>query len=117
MNPHTKDFVETDRITAKNFAIAAEKNNLKRIIYLGGLGKKEEKLSKHLKSRAEVAEILSSGKTPVTTLKAAMIIGSGSASFEILIYLVDRLPIIITPKWGSVPNQPIAIRNVLNYLI
>ena len=117
MNPHTKDFVETDRITAKNFAIAAEKNNLKRIIYLGGLGKKEEKLSKHLKSRAEVAEILSSGKTPVTTLKAAMIIGSGSASFEILRYLVDRLPIIITPKWVSIPSQPIAIRNVLNYLI
>ena len=117
MNPGTKDFAKSDQYSAQNMIAAAEKNNLKRIIYLGGLGEENENLSKHLKSRSEVGKILQSGTVPVTVLKAAMIIGSGSASFEILRYLVDRLPIMITPKWVNVPNQPISIRNVLNYLI
>ena len=90
---------------------------MQRIIYLGGLGEEQANLSKHLRSRAEVAQILCSGTVPVTVLRAAMIIGSGSVSFEILRYLVDRLPIMITPKWVRTPSQPIAIRNVLEYLI
>jgi hypothetical protein len=96
----------------------ADQVGLERIVYLGGLGFKESKLSSHLRSRNQVAEILTSGKTVKTTVfRAAMIIGSGSASFEILRYLVDRLPIMITPKWVFTPSQPIAIRNVLNYLV
>jgi hypothetical protein len=73
-------------------------------------------LSKHLRSRYEVAQILQSGPVPATFLRAAMILGSGSASFEILRYLVDRLPVMLTPRWVHTPVQPIAIRNVLNYL-
>ena len=116
MNPQSSDFAESDRIAAQNMAEASKKNRLEKIIYLSGLGEKESGLSKHLKSRAEVAEILSSGPVPVTVLRAAMILGSGSASFEILRYLVDRLPVMITPKWVHNPVQPIAIRNVLKYL-
>ena len=117
MNALNKDFAHSDRIAAKNMASVAEAVSLEQIIYLGGLGEEGHNLSKHLKSRIEVAEILKSGKVPTTVLRAAMIIGSGSASFEILRYLVDRLPIMITPKWVHVKNQPIAIRNVLNYLV
>ena len=90
---------------------------MEHIIYLGGLGSTEDPLlSQHLRSRHEVAEILQSGPVPATFLRAAMILGSGSASFEILRYLVDRLPVMITPRWVHNPVQPIAIRNVLNYL-
>ena len=117
MNPQNKDFVEADRRAADNFRHAAERAGLQRIIYLGGLGENQSDLSKHLRSRAEVAQILCSGTVPVTVLRAAMIIGSGSVSFEILRYLVDRLPIMITPRWVRTPSQPIAIRNVLEYLI
>ncbi len=116
MNPQSRDFSETDRIAAQNMVKAAEKNRLEKIIYLSGLGEKDSGLSKHLRSRAEVAEILSSGSVPVTVLRAAMILGSGSASFEILRYLVERLPVMITPRWVHNPVQPIAIRNVLKYL-
>lgn len=116
MLPGQKDFEVADRIAAKNMTVAAEKNGLKKIIYLSGLGDEKTQLSKHLASRTEVAHILRSGKTPVTVLRAAMIIGSGSASFEILRYLVDRLPIMITPRWLETPNQPIAVRNVIEYL-
>ena len=117
MNALNKDFAYSDRTAAKNMTSVAEAVSLEQIIYLGGLGEEGHNLSKHLKSRIEVAEILKSGKVPTTVLRAAMIIGSGSASFEILRYLVDRLPIMITPKWVHVKNQPIAIRNVLNYLV
>lgn len=116
MNPQSKDFAESDRIAAQNMVKAAEVQDLEKIIYLSGLGEKESNLSRHLKSRAEVAEILCSGPVPVTVLRAAMILGSGSASFEILRYLVERLPVMITPRWVHNPVQPIAIRNVLNYL-
>jgi uncharacterized protein YbjT (DUF2867 family) len=112
-----KGFSETDRAAAQNMARAAAEARLDQLIYLGGLGSTEEPtLSKHLRSRHEVAEILQSGQVPVTFLRAAMILGSGSASFEILRYLVDRLPVMITPRWVHNPVQPIAIRNVLNYL-
>ena len=117
MNPQNKDFELADRKTAFNMIKAADKNSLSRIIYLSGLGEQDDSLSKHLKSRTEVAKILQSGRTLVTVFRAAMIIGSGSASFEILRYLVERLPIMITPRWLNTPSQPIAIRNVLTYLI
>lgn len=117
MNPSNKDYQQADREAANNMRDASKQADIKRIIYLGGLGDASDGLSSHLKSRAEVAEILSQGPVPVTVLRAAMIIGAGSASFEILRYLTDRLPIMITPKWVSTPNQPIAIRNVLQYLL
>ena len=90
---------------------------VERIIYLGGLGETGADLSEHLASRREVETALASTGVPVTVLRAAMIIGSGSASFEILRYLVERLPIMITPKWVSTPCQPIAVRNVIGYLV
>jgi len=112
-----KGFSETDRTAARNMSRAAAEAGLEQIVYLGGLGVTEDPhLSQHLRSRHEVAEILRSGPVPVTFLRAAMILGSGSASFEILRYLVDRLPVMITPRWVHNPVQPIAIRNVLNYL-
>jgi uncharacterized protein YbjT (DUF2867 family) len=111
-------FVEADRRAAKNMVWAAELAGIERIIYLGGLAeKKNGDLSKHLRSRIEVADILQSGSVPVTDLRAPMILGSGSASFEILRYLVERLPVMITPRWVRSLNQPIAIRNVVNYLV
>lgn len=117
MNPQHKDFAEADRLAANNMVSAAAAAGLERIIYLGALGERTTDLSHHLRSRAEVSEILQSGPVPVTVLRAAMIIGSGSASFEILRYLVDRLPFMITPRWVRTPCQPIAVRNVLEYLI
>jgi uncharacterized protein YbjT (DUF2867 family) len=111
------DYRERDRVLARGFAKAAGAAGLERIIYLGGLGEIGDKLSEHLASRREVETALASGCVPVTIFRAAMIIGSGSASFEILRYLVERLPIMITPKWVSTESQPIAIRNVLHYLV
>ncbi|MGE3163562.1 MAG: SDR family oxidoreductase [Planctomycetota bacterium] len=107
---------EHDRELAANVAAAAAAARLQQIIYLGGLGETGAGLSEHLSSRREVESVLASGGTPVTTLRAAMIIGSGSASFEILRYLVERLPIMVTPRWVSTRCQPIAVRNVLHYL-
>lgn len=117
MNSQHRDFAEADRLGANNMVSAAAAAGLERVIYLGGLGERDEQLSKHLRSRAEVSDILRSGHVPVTVLRAAMIIGSGSASFEILRYLVDRLPFMITPQWVRTPSQPIAVRNVLEYLV
>lgn len=117
MRGRNKNFAQADHEAAGNFACAAAEMGLKRIIYLGGLGDAADQLSEHLRSRAEVATILQMGKVPVTVLRAAMIIGSGSASFEIMRYLVERLPIMITPRWVSTPSQPIAIRDVLFYLV
>jgi len=117
MNVATTDFAHADRKGAEIMARVSATVGLERIIYLGGLGENSSNLSKHLRSRAEVAEILCKGTVPVTVLRAGMILGSGSASFEILRYLVERLPVMITPRWLDTPSQPIAIRNVLNYLI
>ena len=111
------EYAERDREMAKAFARAAEDTGLERIVYLGGLGELGAGLSEHLASRREVEEILASGQTPVTVLRAAMIIGSGSASFEILRYLVERLPVMVTPRWVSTESQPIAVRNVVQYLV
>ncbi|MFO8085279.1 MAG: SDR family oxidoreductase [Desulfobacterales bacterium] len=110
-------YADADREGAKNMVTASSEAGLEKIIYLGGLGDiNDPRISNHLKSRHEVADILQSGPTPATHLRAAMILGAGSASFEMLRYLVDRLPIMITPKWVNTPCQPIAIANVLNYL-
>lgn len=106
-----------DREMAETFAQAAADCGVQRIIYLGGLGETGAGLSEHLTSRREVEHALASTDVPVTTFRAAMIIGSGSASFEILRYLVERLPIMITPRWVSTESQPIAVRNVLHYLV
>jgi len=117
MNAAKGKFAQADRTAAQNMVGAAEHHNLERIIYLGGLGETDhEALSKHLKSRHEVEKILMSSSVPVTNLRAAMILGAGSASFEMLRYLVDRLPVMITPRWVQTPCQPISIRNVLDYL-
>jgi uncharacterized protein YbjT (DUF2867 family) len=117
MNHTSDDFASTDREAAYNMVAAADTGGLRQIIYLSGLGEHHDTLSEHLSSRAEVADILRSATVPVTVLRAAMIIGSGSASFEILRYLVERLPILITPRWVDVPCQPIGVRNVLFYLL
>ena len=111
------DYAEHDHQLALTFARAAKNAGVKRIIYLGGLGETGPDLSEHLSSRREVEEALASTGVAVTVLRAAMIIGSGSASFEILRYLVERLPVMVTPKWVSTPCQPIAVRNVIGYLV
>jgi len=111
------DYAERDRELARAFADAAERARLSRIVYLGGLGELGDGLSEHLASRREVERLLASGPTPLTVLRAAMIIGSGSASFEILRYLVERLPVMVTPRWVATECQPIAIRNVVDYLV
>jgi uncharacterized protein YbjT (DUF2867 family) len=106
-----------DGMLAEGFASAAAHAGVQRIVYLGGLGETGADLSEHLNSRREVEQALRSTDLPVTVFRAAMIIGSGSASFEILRYLVSRLPVMITPRWVSTESQPIAVRNVLHYLV
>ncbi|MEM1206219.1 MAG: SDR family oxidoreductase [Acidobacteriota bacterium] len=110
-------YAERDRRLAETFARAARRAGVERILYLGGLGETGEGLSEHLASRREVEEALASTGVPVTVLRAAIIIGAGSASFEVLRYLVDRLPVMVTPRWVSTECQPISIRNVLDYLV
>jgi uncharacterized protein YbjT (DUF2867 family) len=112
-----RDYAERDRAMAGLFARAAEEAGLDRIVYLGGLGELGPGLSEHLGSRREVEAILAAGRTPVTVLRAAAILGSGSASFEILRYLVERLPVMVTPRWVFTESQPIAVRNVVGYLV
>jgi len=117
MESSVGDFASRDLQLAKSFAKAAELAGLERIIYLGGLGETGEDLSEHLESRREVEAALRESGVPVTVLRAAMIIGSGSASFEILRYLTERLPIMTTPRWVRTECQPIAIRDVLSDLV
>jgi len=110
-------YAERDLLLASNFAKAAKIAGVKRIIYLGGLGELGDGLSQHLRSRREVENTLGSTGIPVTTFRAAMIIGSGSASFEILRYLVERLPVMVTPSWVTTESQPVAISDVLHWLV
>ena len=112
-----EDYAKRDRELANNFVDGLKGTGCQRIIYLGGLGELGPDLSKHLHSRREVAAILQTSDSATTVFRAAMIIGSGSASFEILRYLVERLPIMVTPKWVKTETQPIAIRDVLRYLV
>ena len=112
-----EEFAEADRRIAATVAAAAQAARVRRIVYLGGLGEIDETTSPHLRSRAEVGEILLAGSVPVTVLRAAVIIGSGSASFEMLRHLVEKLPVMVTPRWVRTRIQPIAIRDVLRYLV
>ncbi|TDC66436.1 SDR family oxidoreductase [Actinomadura sp. GC306] len=109
-------FADTDRRAARTFADAAREAGTGRLVYLGGMDPEEE-LSPHLRSRAEVGEILLGSGVPTAWLRAAVIIGSGSASFEMLRYLTERLPVMVTPQWVHTQIQPIAIRDVLYYLV
>lgn len=111
------NFEDADREGARNFAQAAERAGVKRVIYLGGLGNAEEELSPHLRSRHEVGEILRSADTEVLELRASIVLGAGSLSFEMIRALVDRLPVMITPRWVEVDAQPIGIDDLLAYLI
>jgi uncharacterized protein YbjT (DUF2867 family) len=110
------DFEDIDRIAAENVARAAGRAGLRQIVFLGGLGDDSPELSSHLRSRRETAHALASGSVPVTTLRAAMVVGRGSAAFETIRALVDRLPVMICPRWVRVPTQPIALRDVVRYL-
>lgn len=111
------EFEKLDILAAANFRCAAEKNKLKRIVYLGGLGDNNSQLSAHLRSRQEVHNELKKGKTEVTILRAAIIIGSGSASFEMIEHLVKNFKILFLPYWTKTKCQPIGIRNVIMYLV
>ncbi|MEU8352775.1 SDR family oxidoreductase [Streptomyces sp. NPDC048845] len=114
-----RDFEETDRRAARLFAAAAREAGVGRIVYMGGLtpaGVPERELSPHLRSRAEVGRILLDCGVPTAVLRAAVVIGSGSASFEMLRHLTERLPVMVTPSWLRTPVQPVAVRDVLRYL-
>ncbi|MEN8234653.1 MAG: DUF2867 domain-containing protein [Actinomycetota bacterium] len=117
MEGSPKLFAEHDREAAGNFRDAADRAGLQRVVYLGGLGSDDEDLSEHLASRHEVGQILASGNTPVVELRAAVIIGSGSLSFEMIRHLTEVLPVIMRPTWVRSECQPIAVRNVLEILI
>lgn len=113
-----RDFAVRDRRAAQNLAGAAASAGVRRIIYLGGLAPSDgQAASPHLASRAEVGDILLAGPVPAVVLQAGVIIGSGSASFEMLRYLTERLPIMVTPRWVNSKVQPIAVRDVLSYLL
>lgn len=112
-----RDFPERDRMAARNCAHAAQQAGVARILYLGGLGDPQAVLSPHLRSRQETGEALREAGVPVTEFRAAVIVGSGSLSFEMIRYLTERLPFMICPKWVFTRIQPIAIRNVLDYLV
>lgn len=111
-----KGFEQRDIMAAKNFADSAKSASVKRVIYLGGLGEENSNLSSHLKSRHEVGRILSSSGIPVTEFRAAIIVGSGSLSFEMIRYLTERIPLMICPRWVFTKTQPIFIDDVLSYL-
>ena len=112
----SRNFSDLDRRAAENVAAEADRAGVSQIIYLGGLGEDQPHLSTHLRSRMETAETLSSGTVPVTTLRAAVVIGRGSAAFETIVSLVDRLPLMVAPRWVSTPTQPIALADMIRYL-
>jgi uncharacterized protein YbjT (DUF2867 family) len=112
-----RDFESQDRIAAENFAKAAAQAGVHRLIYLGGLGNPDETLSKHLRSRQETGDVLRAHHPQVIEFRASIVIGSGSVSFEMIRALVERLPIMICPRWVQVKAQPIAIEDLLTYLL
>lgn len=116
MSSSQGNFEEKEKTSADNFRKALEKTNVKQVIFLTGIIN-EEKLSKHLQSRKNVEEALQSSKYGLTSLRAGIIVGSGSASFEIIRDIVEKLPVMITPKWLNTKCQPIAIRNVMQFLV
>lgn len=115
LSSNKKEFEQLEMLSAHNFIRLIQQGSIRQIIYLGGITN-EEKLSRHLASRKRVEEILSKSGIPLTSIKAGIIVGSGSASFEIIRDLVEKLPAMITPKWLNTKSQPIAIRNVLEFL-
>jgi len=111
------DFDQRDLQAARNFGDAARANGVERIIYLGGLGDPNSDLSKHLRSRQQTGETLKESGVPVTEFRAAVVVGSGSISFEMIRYLTERVPVMVCPRWVFTRVQPIAIDDVLNYLV
>src|SRR5690606_39248427 len=112
---NSSEFEKLENKAALNFVELVNRTTAKQVIYLGGITN-EERLSTHLASRKNVEEVLRRGRAPVTSLKAGIIVGSGSSSFEIIRDLVEKLPIMIAPRWLNTRTQPIAVRNVLEYL-
>ena len=110
------DFEERDVAGARTTAREAETAGVRQLVYLGGLGEADEDLSPHLRSRLETGRALASGAVPLTTLRAAVVVGKGSAAFETIVALVDRLPVMIAPRWVSTPTQPIALADAVRYL-
>jgi uncharacterized protein YbjT (DUF2867 family) len=112
-SPH---FEERDLAGARTTASEAEIAGARQIVYFGGLGEESEELSPHLRSRLETGRALASGAVPLTTLRAAVVVGKGSAAFETIVVLVDRLPVMVAPRWVSTPTQPIALADAVRYL-
>ena len=110
------DFAARDRHAATVLARAAEAKHVHQIVYLGGLGEESDHLSEHLQSRRDTERHLASGSVPVTAIRAGMVVGPGSAAFDTILALVDRLPAMICPRWVSTPTQPIAINDVARYI-
>ena len=117
MSAGEHEFADKDMKAAENFSVKAKSAGVKRIIYLGGLGSSDQKLSPHLKSRQQTGDKLRESGVPITEFRAGMIVGSGSLSFEMMRYLTERVPVMITPKWVNTRTHPIAVRDVLRYLI
>jgi len=112
-----EDFEERDRRAARNFREAVDAAGIERIVYLGGLGNEDQGLSEHLQSRREVERLLGDGEAALTALRAAIVIGEGSASFRIIRQLAARLPVMVTPSWVRTECQPIYIDDVVTYLV
>jgi uncharacterized protein YbjT (DUF2867 family) len=112
----SSDFSTADNRAAASVASEAARAGVRQIVYLGALGDAEPHLSPHLRSRAETARVLAGGDVPVTTLRAAVVVGKGSAGFETIVALVDRLPMMIAPRWVATPTQPISLGDVVGYL-
>ena len=110
------DFEKQDLLAAETIASEAERAGVKQLVYLGGLGDDSPDLSPHLRSRRETGARLASASVPVTTLRAAMVVGRGSVAFETIVALVDRLPAMVTPRWVSTRTQPIALADIVAYL-
>jgi uncharacterized protein YbjT (DUF2867 family) len=117
MSDDRRDFTRSDRLAAERFGAAARAAGIARIIFLGGLGADDADLSRHLRSRHEVGELLRASGVPVIEFRAAIIVGSGSVSFEMIRYLTERLPVMVAPRWVSTRCQPIGIRDVISYLV
>jgi len=111
------NFEARDRAAARNFAAAASEAGVERVIYLGGLGEDRDRLSEHLRSRREVERLLGDGDYALTTLRAAILIGRGSASFEMIRQLSSRLPVMVTPRWVDTECQPIYVGDAIDYLV
>jgi uncharacterized protein YbjT (DUF2867 family) len=112
----SRDFAERDRTAADVVAREAETAGVRQLVYLGGLGEEGAALSPHLRSRRETERRLAGGSVPLTTLRAAMIVGAGSAAFETIVALVNRLPVMLLPRWTSTPTQPVALADVARCL-